>query len=560
MAQSRDSSQDETRLANSYEVPKPGVPPVAVAELPVSGYPGLGSLLHGRFLLEEELGRGGMGIVYKALDFRRQEAEDRDPYVAIKILNPDLIDDPLFLKALQRECKRSQNLPHPNIITVFDFDRDDRNVFMTMEYLDGKTLKQIIQESRTGVPLKHSWPWIQDMGSALNFAHINGIVHSDFKPGNVFLARAGIKVLDFGLASLVSKNQDHDRTLVDARSLGAYTPCYASLEALRAEQADPADDLYAFACTIYELLSGKHPYHRLTAMQAGEAEVKPKKLDGLSHRQWRALEQGLALTRAERRKTSVSKLVAELDPSREVNNSAWVAGAASLAVLAGLTGWLFFQGSLTPRPAAEPETLKAVAGPTGDGKRDNGPIDPGSTAEQPSSAGLDSTNTQGQGADRAAVQDDQPATDSSDFAGPRPTASIDSKLLTSLGGNSGVSDDGLIAVGVERKSYRIGGKLEIRLALADSRRVYVLYRNSQQEVATLYPNRQQKDVPVAANRLILIPPQGKSSFVLRVDKPAGEDRIVAIASAEKVDDPAVWVDQPSGPGISKAVVDITVTP
>jgi len=110
----------------------------------------VGKLLKGRFLLERELGRGGMGVVYLARDERKVEARDRDPYVAVKVLNDEFRRHPDSLIALQREARRAQRLAHDNIVHVYDFDKDGTIVFMTMEYIDGTDLRTLIRERPSG--------------------------------------------------------------------------------------------------------------------------------------------------------------------------------------------------------------------------------------------------------------------------------------------------------------------------------------------------------------------------------------------------------------------------
>src|SRR6185312_12459404 len=116
----------------------------AVADAPTLG---AGSVVKDRFVLEEELGRGGMGIVFKARDLRKEEAQDRNPYVALKVLNEEFKRHPESLKALQRESRKAQHLAHPNVVTVYDFDRDGANVFMVMELLEGRSLDRLIRKS-----------------------------------------------------------------------------------------------------------------------------------------------------------------------------------------------------------------------------------------------------------------------------------------------------------------------------------------------------------------------------------------------------------------------------
>ena len=106
---------------------------------------GVGDTLNGRFVLEECIGFGGMGTVYKALDLRKLEASDRKPYIAIKVLNVQFRGHPKSLIALQREARKAQALAHPNIVTVYDFDRDGPIVYLTMEYLSGKPLSQMLR-------------------------------------------------------------------------------------------------------------------------------------------------------------------------------------------------------------------------------------------------------------------------------------------------------------------------------------------------------------------------------------------------------------------------------
>ncbi|MEL7451196.1 MAG: serine/threonine-protein kinase, partial [Pseudomonadota bacterium] len=160
------------------------------------------SVIKERFVLQAEIGKGGMGVVFKALDLRKQEALDRNPYVAVKVLNEEFKRHPESLKALQREARKAQDLAHPNIVNVFDFDRDGDDVYMTMEYLEGEPLDELIQkQAMSGLPKDEAFPIIRGMALALNYAHEKGIIHSDFKPANCFLNKDGVvKVFDFGIA------------------------------------------------------------------------------------------------------------------------------------------------------------------------------------------------------------------------------------------------------------------------------------------------------------------------------------------------------------------------
>lgn len=264
-------------------------------------------VLKNRFVFEEVLGAGGMGVVYKAKDLLKIEAKDREPYVAIKVLSDEFKAHPEAFIALQRESRKTQKIAHPNIVTVYDFDRDGDTVFMTMEFLDGKPLDKLISQYRSiGLATDDVWKILEGISSALIYAHGQQIIHSDFKPGNIFVSNSGVaKVFDFGIARAVAKAEHReesldDRTVFDAGNLGALTPAYASLEMLEGETPDVRDDIYALGCIAYELFTGEHPYNRMHADEAQRQKIKPKRISGLTRNQWRAIERALAFKREDR--------------------------------------------------------------------------------------------------------------------------------------------------------------------------------------------------------------------------------------------------------------------
>lgn len=259
-------------------------------------------ILNKRFVLMSTLGAGGMGTVYKAQDLRKVEARDNNPYVATKILNADFKNHPDAFITLQREASRSHLLSHPNIVTVHDFDRDGDTIFMTMELMNGQDLDQLLKTKQgVGLGKDKALAILTDFCEALKYAHKKGIIHSDFKPGNIFITEDGAKVLDFGIARLAleSKLTDH----FDAGVLGAITPAYASLEMIQRKEADAGDDVYAAAVITYEMLSGRHPFNTLSAAAALAKNLSPEPIDSLSKRQWQALESALKLRREERTKS-----------------------------------------------------------------------------------------------------------------------------------------------------------------------------------------------------------------------------------------------------------------
>src|SRR5215831_875528 len=269
--------------------------------------PLVGQVLNNRFVLKEELGAGGMGTVFKAVDLRKEEAQDRNPLVAVKVLNEDFRRHPEALKTLQREAKKAQALAHPNVINVHDFDRDGTVLYMTMEYLPGRSLDSIVRAAGfQGLPNAEAFAIVQDIGAALTYAHESGIIHLDLKPANIIVADSGrTKVIDFGIARAIARPDpaDNDATVFDAGSLGALTPTYASPEMLEHREPDPRDDVFALACITYELLTGRHPFGRAPATEARKGEMKPAKPAGLNANQWRALQRGLAFDRDARTAT-----------------------------------------------------------------------------------------------------------------------------------------------------------------------------------------------------------------------------------------------------------------
>jgi serine/threonine protein kinase len=298
-----------------------------------------GTLLKDRFVLEEIIGRGGMGTIYRARDVRKEEAQDRNPYVAVKVLNEDFRQHPEALKALQRESRKTQGLAHPNIATVFDFDRDGSVVFLVMELLEGVSLDRFIK-SRVGRPLSRpeAMRIVEALCAALSHAHQKGLVHADFKPANAFRTHDGtIKVLDFGIARAIGRRpHDAEQTMFDPASLGALTPCYASPEMLVGDPPDPRDDVYALACVAYELFCSRHPFDFTSSLLAERRGMKPARIPGLDAGIWRALVHGLAFSRTNRT-ASVDAFLSELSSPRRFNFGAAAAIVTSIGL--GIAAW-----------------------------------------------------------------------------------------------------------------------------------------------------------------------------------------------------------------------------
>ena len=265
---------------------------------------GPGVTLKDRFVLLEKLGQGGMGVVFKAKDLLKVEAQDKDPYVAIKVLTDAFKKYSGSFIALQREASKAQRLAHPNIATVYDFDRDGNTVFMTMEYLQGKPLNQLIKEiNKKPLKLDHALHIIDELCSGLSYAHEKFLIHSDFKPGNCFLLSDGhVKLLDFGIARASTQTEEEkENTMFDPAKLSAVTPAYATPEMFAGMNPDPRDDIYGLACVAYQLLAGgKHPYNKVASPKIKELGIKPKAIKGLNRRQQKTLMKALTVVREER--------------------------------------------------------------------------------------------------------------------------------------------------------------------------------------------------------------------------------------------------------------------
>lgn len=306
---------------------------------------GPGSIIKQRFKLMKVLGIGGMGKVYMALDLLKDEAKDKKPHVAIKLLNEDFKDHPEAFISLQRESSRQQKLAHPNIATIYDFDRvggPGTPVYITMELMEGMELKDYIKKTvkkQGGLPFNEAFIIIKQLVDALAYAHEKRLVHSDLKPGNAFYCNDGtVKILDFGIARAVKNpvTGEAEKTLFDPGQLGALTPAYASFEMLEGEEPDTRDDTYALGCMAYELLTGKHPFDKLPANKAKENNLKAPIVPGLKKKQNHALARSIAFERKDR-SPSVEHFLNELE-ARYIWYKSPLTIAALLTVAIGLGG------------------------------------------------------------------------------------------------------------------------------------------------------------------------------------------------------------------------------
>jgi serine/threonine protein kinase len=258
-----------------------------------------GSVLRRRYRIENILGQGEMGMVFQAVDEYRVETPPGGRKLAIKVLHTAVTKRAELLTQLRREFQHLQLLSHPNVVRVYEFDRDGPIVFFTMELLNGPLLSRVLQ-ARKLIPLERAQAFaiVRDVGAAIVHAHSRGVVHGSLNPQNIFIAIPGeVRVLDFGSAhrsNRRSSTPDHEMTMPFA------TSAYASCQVLEGEPADARDDVFALACIAYLLLSGEHPFSRKTAIEARQANLSPRRPPKLTNRQWQALRAGLRWKREDR--------------------------------------------------------------------------------------------------------------------------------------------------------------------------------------------------------------------------------------------------------------------
>jgi eukaryotic-like serine/threonine-protein kinase len=259
-----------------------------------------GRVLRNRYVIQQRLAAGGKGTVFKALDRFRASLPQSQQFVGLKVLHPSGECFERTMADLQQDLHWAQVLSHPNIVNVFELDRDENVVFFTMELLQGESLRSLIERMRPTAMCKiQAWQLIRQFGAGLTHAHERGVVHGDLKPGNIFVTREGeLRILDFGAAQPFASGGPHTGASPARRP--SVTPAYASCEQLEGRSADPRDDLFALACISYEVLTGAHPFASRPANLARDAGIRPNRPGGITNRQWKMLQTGLSWHRVGR--------------------------------------------------------------------------------------------------------------------------------------------------------------------------------------------------------------------------------------------------------------------
>ncbi len=204
--------------------------------------------------LDREIGRGGMGIVYRAVDRRLKRA------VAVKVLPPDLAFRPDIRSRFLQEAETAAQLSHPNIVPIYMVDERDGLVFFVMAFIDGQTLAQRLKAAPGPMPVPAALSILREVGSALAYAHAHGVIHRDIKPDNILLATDGQHALvtDFGIARAVTSSGDSRLT---ATGVAIGTPAYMSPEQCSGDkEVDGRSDLYSLGVVAYQMLCGSLPF------------------------------------------------------------------------------------------------------------------------------------------------------------------------------------------------------------------------------------------------------------------------------------------------------------
>ncbi|MBP0979259.1 MAG: serine/threonine protein kinase, partial [Oscillospiraceae bacterium] len=222
----------------------------------------IGKLLDSRYQIQQLIGLGGMANVYKAFD-KKQER-----FVAIKILKDEYVDNEDFLRRFKNESKAIAALSHENIVNIFDMSFGDGFYWIAMEYVDGITLKDYIEQQGV-LNTKEAIHFVLQILLALQHAHNKGIIHRDIKPQNIMLLRDGtIKIMDFGIARFA---RNETRTLTD-KAIGSVH--YISPEQAKGEIIDQTTDIYSVGVILFEMLTGALPFEADSAVSVAIKQIE----------------------------------------------------------------------------------------------------------------------------------------------------------------------------------------------------------------------------------------------------------------------------------------------
>jgi serine/threonine-protein kinase len=327
----------------------------------------------GKYKTIGEVGRGGFADVYKGID------TTLDRTVALKFLEPRLLREPTFVERFQREAKLAANLKHPNIVIIHEFGWEAGAVYMAMEFLEGRTLKEVILEEGA-LPPTRIVNMVRQMASALDYAHGRGLVHRDIKPANVMVGADGhVTVMDFGIAKAATQTA----LTTTGRIFG--TPEYMSPEQAEGlEEPDARSDVYSLAVVAYEMFTGQVPFSGTTPLSIlrGHADKPPPRPSEINSAVPPAVEAVLLKALAKKREARYQsagemaraltanvetkaepKVERKEEPAARGGLPVWGWGVIALVAILAIGGAIFLaiQGGKPP-PSAPPGTVYVPLG------------------------------------------------------------------------------------------------------------------------------------------------------------------------------------------------------
>jgi serine/threonine protein kinase len=317
--------------------------------------PDVAAILATRYEVLESLGEGGMGLVYRVRDRETNEI------LALKLLRPEIARDPAMMERFKDEIRLARRITHKNVSRIYDFNRVDDLVYITMEYVDGESLRAYLKRAGKLSP-ERVIDLARQIAAGLGEAHAQGVVHRDLKPENVILARDGlVKLMDFGIARALGGNTT--TTVIG-------TPGYMAPEQSQGKSVDQRTDLYALGLILYECLTGRRAFAGATPVEVALKQIKerpvpPRQLLSATPPHLEAIVMRCLEKEPSRRFVSAAELQRALTPPSEPSRrsaSGWrkpaaISVAALLAVV--VTHKIVQQTSSSPQPAAPVQTESA---------------------------------------------------------------------------------------------------------------------------------------------------------------------------------------------------------